>query len=429
MRYLSRFVLAACVLAVPVIASADDWPQWRGPNRDDVSKEKGLLPTWPAAGPKLAWTFENAGMGFTAPAVVGGVVYTMGARGNDEFVFALDAKGAELWNARIGPVYDFPSNNWSRGPASTPTVDGDLLYGLGSQGELVCLETKTGQVVWRKNLPAAMAGEVNDVGGGPPKMGWGYTWSPFVDGDKLVCTPGGPDGLFAALNKKTGAVLWRSKSLKDPATYSSPIAADCAGVRQYIAVVQNGVVAVSAANGDVLWEHRRETPYADVVCPTPVVVGDDVFVSVGYLGGSELLKITKAGAGLAAKVVYSVKEIGSRQGGVVFVNGYVYGAHEARGWMCEEFATGKNKWQSTRRAIGVGPLVYADGRLYAVSEANGEVAMFEASPAAFKQISKFKLPKESKLRKSSGKVWTHPVISDGKLYLRDQELIFCYEIK
>jgi outer membrane protein assembly factor BamB len=429
MLNLSRFVLAACLLALPVVVSADDWPQWRGPGRDDVSKETGLLPTWPASGPKLAWTFENAGMGFTAPAVVGGVVYTMGARDNDEFVIALDLAGKELWSTKIGPVYDFPSNNWSRGPAATPTVDGGLLYGLGSQGELVCLETKGGKVVWQKNLPAAMAGEVNDVGGGPPKMGWGYTWSPLVDGDKLVITPGGPGGLFAALDKKTGNVLWRSVAVKDPATYSSPVVADCAGVHQYIAVVQNGIVAVSAANGSLLWEHRRETPYADVVCPTPIVHGDQVFVSVGYNGGSALLKITKAGAGLAANPVYAMKEIGSRQGGVVLANGYVYGAHEARGWMCEEFATGKKKWESTRRAIGIGPLAYADGRLYAVSEDKGEVAMIEASPAAFKQLAKFRLPKESTKRKQSGRIWSHPVIADGKLYLRDQELIFCYEIK
>jgi outer membrane protein assembly factor BamB len=429
MRRFYRFVPGLILLAVPVCASAEDWPQWRGLRRDDVSKETGLLKTWPAAGPKLAWMFDKAGMGFTAPAVVGGVVYTMGARGDDEFVFAIDAKAKELWATKIGPVFDFPSNNWSRGPCATPTVDGSLLYGLGSQGELVCVETQTGKEVWRTNLPKALAGAVNEVGGGPPKMGWGYTWSPLVDGDKLICTPGGKEGLFAALDKKTGKVLWRSKNVTDSATYASPIVADCCGVRQYLALVQNGIVSVSAADGSLLWQNRRATDYADVVCPTPIVQGDFVYTSVGYGGGSLLLKISKAGAALAATPVYEMKEIGSKQGGVVLVDGNVYGAHETRGWMCQELATGKKKWESTRRAIGIGPLAYADGRLYAVSEAKGEVAMFEASPAAFKQIAKFQLPKESALRKPSGKVWTHPVISDGKLYLRDQELIFCYEIK
>src|SRR5579883_2238457 len=230
MRLSSRLVLAASVLAAPALVRADDWPQWRGPNRDAVSKEKGLLKTWPAAGPKLAWTFDKAGMGFSAPAVVGGVVYTMGARGDDEFILALDSKGKELWATKIGPVYDFKSNTWSRGPDATPTVDGGLVFGLGSQGILVCADAKTGKVVWSKNLATALNGEVNNIFGSSDtaKMGWGYTWSPFVDGDKLVCIPGGPNGLFAALDKKTGNVLWRSKDVKDEATYASPIPADCA---------------------------------------------------------------------------------------------------------------------------------------------------------------------------------------------------------
>ncbi len=418
-------------MILPFVARADDWPQWRGPDRNAVSKETGLLKTWPRDGPALAWTYENAGMGYTAPAVVGGVVYTMGARGDTEFVIALDPKGQELWSAKIGPPWDFKSNVWNRGPDATPTADGGLVYALGSQGELVCVEAKDGKEVWRKNFPKELAGAVNNVFGGPDteRMGWGYTWSPLVDGDKLVCTPGGPEGLFAALDKKTGAVLWRSKGVTDAATYASPIAADIAGVRQYVALVQNGLVAVSAADGRKLWEHRRAADYPDVVCPTPVVQGDLVYATVGNGGGCDLVRIERAGDGLKATPVYTKKEIASRQGGVVLVEGNVYGAHEDRAWVCQDFGTGATKWESKRRAVGIGPVVYADGRLYVVSEATGEVAMIEASPAGFKQVAKFKLPKESSLRRSRGKVWTHPVISDGKLYLRDQELIFCYNIK
>jgi outer membrane protein assembly factor BamB len=430
MRNASTIILTVALLGVAPFARADDWPQWRGPNRDAISKETGLLKAWPKEGPVLLWTYREAGTGFTAPAVVGGTVYTMGARGDLELVIALDSKGKELWTAKIGPVFDFKTNEWSRGPDSTPTVDGDLLYALGSQGELVCFETKGGKEVWRKNLPKELAGEVNSVGGGPEKMGWGYAWSPFVDRDKLICIPGGPDGLFAALDKKTGAVLWRSKAVKDAATYASPIPAEFGRVLQYIALVQNGLVAVSAQDGALLWEYRRDSDYADVVCPTPVVAGDHVYAGVGYGGGGVLLKIEKNGDQFKATPVYTKKEIASRQGGVILVNGYVYGPQETRNWVCQDFATGATKWESnSRRAVGIGPLVYADGRLYVVSEEKGEVAMIEASPAKFNQLAKFVLPEQSKLRKPHGKVWTHPVISDGKLYLRDQELIFCYQIK
>jgi outer membrane protein assembly factor BamB len=178
-----------------------------------------------------------------------------------------------------------------------------------------------------------------------------------------------------------------------------------------------------------LWQHRRENEYPDVVCPTPIVHGNFIYSSVGNGGGCDLLKIEKEGDKFKATSVYSKKAIASRQGGVILVDGNVYGPHEDRAWMCQDFATGATKWESNRRAIGIGPLVFADGRFYLVSEGKGEVAMIDASPAGYKQLAKFELPEQSKLRRPRGKIWTHPVISDGKLYLRDQELIFCYQIK
>jgi outer membrane protein assembly factor BamB len=205
--------------------------------------------------------------------------------------------------------------------------------------------------------------------------------------------------------------------------------ADIAGVRQYVALVQNGLVAVSATDGAVLWESRRDSDYPDVVCATPIVQGDCVFTSVGYNGGSELVKVEKSGDRFKATSVYTQKAIASRQGGVLLVDGNVYGAHEERFWECQDFATGKSKWESNRRAVGIGSAIYADGRLYVVGEVKGEIAMIEASPAGYKQLGKFELPQQSTLRKPRGKIWTHPVISDGKLFLRDQELIFCYQIK
>jgi outer membrane protein assembly factor BamB len=428
MRTCSRILLAACLLALPLAIWGADWPQWRGPDRTGLSKETGLLKEWPKEGPPLVWTFDNAGTGFAGPAIVGGRLYTMGARGDVEYVIALDGKGQELWSKKIGPLFFFKGNSWSGGPNATPTVDGTLLYALGSQGDLVCLETADGKEVWRKNLPKELAAEISNVFGGKDteKMGWGFCWSPLVDGDHLVCIPGGPEGLFASLNKKTGALEWRSKAVKDQATYSSPIAIDVGGVRQYVAMVQNGVIGVAAKNGDLLWEYRREDPYPDVVCPTPISLGDQVYVTT--IGACELLKLTPNESKWKVEAVYSEKEIANPHGGVVLVDKYVYGYNGTRAWGCQDFATGEMKWESGRDGLKAGALVYADGQLYCLDE-RGMVGLLKASPQKYQEINRFPLPKQSTMRKPRGGVWTPPVIADGHLYLRDQELIFCYKIK
>ena len=429
MRNLARIGGAALLLTLPLAAGAGDSPQWRGPDRDGVFPEKGLLKDWPKAGPTLLWTFKDAGIGFSSPAVVGGRVYTMGARKGVEYVIALDEKGAESWKAEVGPVYDFKGNQWSGGPNGTPTVDGGLLYALGSQGVLVCVDAAGGAVKWKKDLPKELGARVNPVAADPDGNGWGFAWSPLVDGDRLIITPGGTGGLFAALDKKSGAVVWRSKDLATEATYSSPVAATVAGVRMYVALTQHGVAGVGA-DGGVLWEHKRANDFPDVVCPTPIVKDDLVYVTA-WGGGSELLRLMPKGGKFEAETVYANKELGNRQGGVVLVGDHVYGFNETRAWVCQDFKTGAVKWTTPARGIGAGSVAYADGRLYVQGEAPpGVVALVEASPAKkFVPHGRFQLPEESRLRKPSGKVWTHPVIADGRLYLRDQELVFCYKIK
>jgi outer membrane protein assembly factor BamB len=424
----TRTILGLVVLAValPLAALGADWPQWQGPDRNSISKEKGLLQSWPKDGPPLVWTFKDAGTGFTAPAVVGGTVYSMGARGDDEYVFALDEKGKQKWATKIGAAYDWKGSFWNYGPSATPSVDGDLIFALGSQGILVCVKKDSGSEVWRKDLPKDLSAEVNPIGGGPENTGWGFAWSPLVDGNKLIVTPGGPRGLVAALDKKNGNVVWQSKDVKAQATYSSPIAADIHGVRQYIVLAETGVVGVSAENGDLLWEYKRRPRYPDVVIPTPICQGDQVFVTA-WGAGDELLKIEPDGKKFTAKKVYAKKDLGSKVDGVVLVDKYVYGNHDDRDWKCVEFATGAVKWQSTK--LGAGSMVYADGRLYVQAEDDDIVALLEPSPDGYKEVSRFKLPQASKLRRPRGKTWTHPVIADGHLYLRDQELIFCYKIK
>ncbi len=435
MRIIRPVVLASWALLVPLTVGAADWPGWRGPDRSGASKETGLLKKWPKEGPKLAWTFEDAGTGYGSIAVVGKRVYVLGARPPKakgakriEQVVALDDNGKELWKADIGPMWDFNGNQWSGGPNSTASVDGDLLFALGSYGELVCVTTTDGKVKWRKNLPKDLDAEVSPGPGGLAKIGWGYCWSPLVDGDHLICTPGGSKGLFAALDKATGDVVWRSKELTDACTYSSPIVAEIGGVRQYIALTQTAVVSVSAKDGATLWEYRGEEPYPDVVCPTPICKGNLVYVNA-WGGGGDLIKATASGGKFKADLVYSHKEIASPHGGVVLADGMLFGNHDFRAWMCQDFETGKIRWTAKPAALGTGSLIYADGCLYCLTAEKGEAALMAASPDGYMELGRFTLPKKSAWRKPSGQVWAHPVVSNGKLYLRDQELLFCYDVK
>jgi outer membrane protein assembly factor BamB len=429
MRKGSLLLLVFCLI-LPWHARGADWPQWGGLKRDGNSPEKGLLKTWPKAGPELVWTFEDAGTGYTAPAVVGGKVYLMGARKETEFLFALDAKGKELWATAIGPLYYWKGNQWSNGPNATPSVDGDTIVALGSQGVLLCTDLK-GKEIWRKDLPKEMDAQVNDVQSPVKSPAWGYCWSPIIDGDQVIITPGGPNGLVAALDRKTGNVLWQSKEAKDAATYTSPMLAEIGGVKQVVTMVQDGAVGVSAKDGSLLWRYTRE-PYPDILASSPLIKGHQVYLT-GWGGGATLLDITANGKKFKATAVYPLpgqflKEISNKQGGVMLVDGFLYGFHEDRPWVCQEWATGAIKWESGRRGFGAGVPIYADGNLYCQGE-DGTVGLIEASPKEYKLNGKFKLPKESTLRKSRGRIWTRPVLSDGLLYLRDQDLVFCYKIK
>jgi outer membrane protein assembly factor BamB len=367
----------------------------------------------------------------------------MGARGTDEYLLAFDKEGKELWATKMGPIFDFKGNVWSKGPNATPSVVGDLVYGVSSKGMLVCAKKDKGEIVWKIDMPKDLEAQINPIGGGFDNFGWGFSWSALVDGDQLVLTPGGPKGLFAAVDRKKGAVLWRSKGNTEQASYTTPAIATIAGVKQYITVTQKGIVSVSAKDGAVLWKYEREDPYNDeaVVCNTPHVEGDLVFNSVGWNCNSELLKVTKAGAKFTAKLVYSGKGMSNRVGGFVKVGEYVYGYNETRSWACQDFKTGKMMWPArimfptdttsdipALKALQSGALIAADGRLYIVDEL-GQVALVEANPKANTKISWFKMPMASKNKKPSGKVWTPPSLSDGKLYVRDQEYIFCYEVK
>lgn len=430
-------LVAVCVGSLALSVLADDWPGYRGPNRDARSKEAGLLKKWPPNGPPLAWTFDQTGLGYSGPAIVGDRLYIMGARGDSEYLIALDIKDKpkELWAAKIGPTFAWKGNNWNTGPNATPSVDGDLIFALGGQGILICVD-KDGKDVWRKNLPAEMGAEVNPIGGGPEKLGWGFAWSPLVDGDKLIIVPGSKQGELAALNKKDGKVLWQSKQLTGQATYASPLVATIGGVRQYIQLTYDkvvGVAGVAASDGKLLWHYQKKQDFTDCVIPTPIVHEDHVYFTVGFSYGCDLMKVSKKGDGFETEQVASYKpnkifkSMQNQSGGVVLVDEHVYGYSDGKGWVCQNLKTGATVW-SEKQKLGRGSLVYADGHLYCYGEDDGVVVLIEASPKGWTEHGRFELPKKSTQNLKSGKLWTHPVIANGKLYLRDQELLFCFKL-
>jgi outer membrane protein assembly factor BamB len=392
-------------------ADSAEWPRWRGTDISDHSPDKGLLKQWPAGGPQQLWVFRDAGLGYSGPAISGGRLFTMGARDATIFLIALDAlTGKEIWSKQIGVYY---KNNWGNGPRGTPTVDGDRVYALGARGKLVCAKTDDGSIIWEADL-------VKDLGGKVP--GWGYCESPLIDGDQVICTPGGGKGAIAALDKMTGKKIWQSGKVKDGAQYSSVIPIEHGGKRQYVQLFQKTLAGVSATTGDLVW--RSDWSGRTAVIPTPIYRDDQVYIASGYGVGCKSVKLGAAGK---AEEVYRNEVMVNHHGGVILVGDHLYGHSDKGGWKCQEFATGKEIWSSNK--LGKGAIHYADGMFYCLSEKDGTVALVEASPQGWQEKSRFTLDPQTKLRKPAGKIWTHPVVIGGRLYLRDQELIHCYNVR
>jgi len=411
-------VVAVGLVALTLPALAADWPQWRGPDRTDISKETGLLKSWPKDGPKLLWTYEDAGMGYSSFAVVGNHLYSMGANDKNDYVYALDTEsGKKVWSTAFASRFNQGKGD---GPRGTPTVEGDALYAIGGQGELVCIELANGKKRWSKNLREDMGGVI--------MSNWGYSESPLVDGDKVICTPGGEKGTIAALDKKTGKLLWRSPGLKYKAGYSSIIVAEVGGSRQYIQLTRDGVIGVNVNDGKLLWESKLGGCNTAAI-PTPIFHDDYVFATSGY-GDSKagLIKLNATGGSIQAEEIYSGRTLVNKHGGVVLVDGVLYGSSESGGpWVAMDFKTGKKLgWDG--RKLPAGSVTYADGRLYLYSQDNGTAVLLEPNPKEWKETGRFKIPQESK-QPRKGMIWTHPVVANGRLYLRDQDLIFCFDVQ
>ncbi|HEV3258513.1 MAG TPA: PQQ-binding-like beta-propeller repeat protein [Gemmataceae bacterium] len=416
-RLATTLLMSAVLLGTPSAAKAQlkaapgDWPGWRGPDRTDVSTETGLLQEWPAGGPKLVWKATGLGGGFTTPSIAGGRIYLMGSKGREEYVMALDAKdGKHLWSTKVGAV-GLNRGPQNPGPRSTPIVDGDFVYTLGSDGDLVCVTRAKGKTVWHKHL-------VQDFGGKPGN--WAYAESPLIDGDVLVCTPGGSSATLVALDKKTAELIWKAQVPgRNAAGYASAIVAQVGGVKQYIQFLAGGVVGISAKDGKFLWSYNK-TAGRGTVCSTPIFHDQCVFTASGYNVGGGLVKLTADGNDVAAEEVYFTKAMVNHHGGIVLVDGYLYGTNNAT-LLCLDFKTGKTKWQD--RSVGKGSLTYADGRLYVRGERGG-VALVEATPDGYKEKGRFNPP-----NRSSKPAWPHPVVAGGRMYLRDGDVLLCYDVK
>ena len=417
--------IAAGLFVVAGLAPAADWPQFRGIHRDDISPETGLMKTFPSGGPKLVWTFDQAGLGYSGVAVVGNRLYSLGDDGKDEVVFAVDtATGKEVWRQKFAPSF---SNGYGGGPRCTPTVAGDCLCVLGPKGDLACLAIADGKVRWSTNLVKDLKGKLQ-----PP--GWGYSESPLIDGDQVVCTPGGDEGALAALDLATGKVRWRSTGLDAEATYSSIVISEAGGVRHYVQLTRDGPAGFSPKDGKMLW-HERVADFKTAAIPTPVVHGDYVYVIASYGAGCGLIKLTGDGSGgLKSEVVYPDPKLDNHHGGVVLVGDHLYfSAGNAMGkatlpFVCQDFKTGKVTWREAN-ALEPSGVIFADGCLYCYGQKTGTLACIAADPAGFTEKGRFKIPKQTTHRSHSGGIWSHPVIADGKIYLRDQELLYCFDIR
>ena len=396
--------LAICLLAASSLAIAADWPQWRGVERDGISKEAGLLQQWPEGGPPLAWKATGLGEGFASVAVSGGRIITQGQSRGGQSVVALDeATGRLLWRTPNGDAY---LDRRGGGPRGTPTIDGETVYALGSNGSLIALEAATGKRLWATNLLRRFNAR---------NINWGISESPLVDGRRLVVNPGGSGASIGAIDKSNGNVIWRS--LDDEAGYSSAIVIEAGGVRQYVLLTGEAAVGVRADNGNQLWRYRRVSNRTANVA-TPIARGDLVFVSSDYGTGGGLLELAANGSGVDAKEIYFTREMRNHYNTPVLVGDHLYG-YSSRILTCMNFETGEAAWKD--RAVGKGQVIAADGLLYLLSE-DGIVGLAEATPEGYRERSRFSIPR------GRYPTWALPVVANGRLYLREQDTLYAYDI-
>ena len=398
-------IFALSLSAVVSNRALDDWSQWRGKNRDGVSAERGLLKQWPAGGPRLAWTAKGAGEGYSSFAVAGGKIYTLGARGGTEYVMAFEqGTGKKLWEVASGARF---SNDRGDGPRGTPTVDGGTVYAYGASGDLTALDAASGKVAWKINV-------LQKFGGG--NIQWGLSESPLVMADRVLVNPGGPNASIVAVSRKNGSVLWRSQT--DEAGYSSAVLHDFQGTPQAIFFTATRGLAVDARDGRLLWSYPKAANRT-ANAATPIARGNKVFFSSDYGTGAGLVSLAASGKDITATETYFTRDMRNHHSSSVLLGDHLYGFSSAI-LTAMKFDTGEVAWRD--RSVGKGSVIYADDRLYLFSE-SGVVGLAEASPTGYKEHGRFEI------KTGSLPTWSHPVVANGKLYLRDQDTIYAYDVK
>lgn len=398
-------ILGLTALSVQAPAGrGDDWPQWRGPSRDGISRDKGLLQAWPGGGPPLAWKAAGAGTGYSSMAVAGGRLFTLGARGGTEYVMAFDAgTGRKLWETPNGRQF---GNDRGDGPRGTPTVDGDRVYALGASGDLASVDAATGRVVWKINILSTFGGS---------NIQWGLSESPLVLSDRVLVSPGGRGASIVALRKTDGSLLW--KSLDDEPGYASAVLHEAAGVRQAVYFTGQRALGIDVQSGRLLWSYTQVANRTANIA-TPIVRGNRVFLSSAYGTGAALLELVPGGGGVEARQVYFTRDMRSHHASAVLVGDYLYGYSDAI-LTAMRFDTGQVAWRD--RSMGKGSLIFADERLYLFSE-QGVVALAEASPSGYREHGRFEVGARG------GPTWSHPVIAGRRLFLRDGDTLYCFAI-
>lgn len=419
------FCLLALASASFCLAGEADWPQWRGPNRDGHAAPQQLLQEWPAGGPKIKWEFGGAGIGYSAFSIRDQRLYTMGTRDDGCYTLCIDATAGKLiWESRISraTTSEDYAHGWGGGPRSTPTLDGDFVYALSDAGVLACLTADEGKLVWSVDFVADFEAAI-------PK--WGFSESVLIDGDRVIATPGGTSFLVG-FDKKSGEVVWRSRGLDDSAQYVSPLRHTVGNVSFYVTASKSGLSAFDTENGKLLFQNGA-TGNDVAVIPTPIVRQNLLYHTSDYGAGNVLLRLTAGdNRSLQAEALYhlSTKSMQNHHGGVVLVDGVIYGSSKSSGgvWMAQDLQTGETLWEERMRPNRSGSIAYADGRLYCYNDEDATLLLVEPSREQFKQVGELKLPETTQIDRGSGAIWAHPVIADGTLYLRDQDLIFAFDI-
>jgi outer membrane protein assembly factor BamB len=420
------FVLSALLL-FPAFAQASDWLQWHGPNRDAKSTETGLLKAWPESGPALERTIEGLGIGWSSPCVMGNRLYSTGEFEGRLRLMCFDISSpqtAQVWNSDAGPAFTerFP------GSRAMPIIDEDNIYLMSGTGRLAAFNIKDGSEIWNIDFVKKFKGVI-------PRFG--FSECPVIDGDKLICTPGGPDAAIVAINKRSSETIWTTVGLSDPAAFAQGIIIECQGVRQFVNMTGKALVGVRVSDGQLLWSYKRPANPRMSHISTPIYRDNRVFAATSYNLRQGPKHATSGGAALlvasattwSASEVWNTNEMKAHHGGYVLIDGYIYGNNDRKGWTCLEFDTGKVMYKE--KGIGKGSILYADGMLYMVGE-RGTVGLTPINPAEHKVVSSFKLPDVTERKQWEGVhryTWAHPVIADGRLYLRSMNRIYVYNIK